>query len=148
MLSLIGLMWQFLVFPQIKTNFFLFLSEARWCKLNDILIFLLYNFKWVSIGYVMQEVKKDILDEHLTQKDIVQLLFHNAQHMVTREELKSDIKELKDDLKQDILRVEDRMSKVDDRISKVSDKFDKVQWLLVATLLAVIFKDYIISIVQ
>jgi len=68
-------------------------------------------------------------------------LLHNAQHMVTREELKSGIKELKDDLKQDILRV-------DDRISKVSDKFDKAQWLLVATLLIVVFKDYIISIVQ
>jgi len=37
----------------------------------------------------MQEMRKDVLDEHLTQKDIVQLLLHNAQHMVTREELKS-----------------------------------------------------------
>jgi hypothetical protein len=35
--------------------------------------------------------------EHLTQKDIVQLLLHNAQHMVTREELKSDINEVKDE---------------------------------------------------
>jgi len=89
MLSLVGLMWQFLVFSQIKMNFFLFLSEAYWCKLNDVFIFLLYNFKCIGIGYVMQEMRKDVLDEHLTQKDIVQLLLHNAQHMVTREELKS-----------------------------------------------------------
>jgi hypothetical protein len=36
--------------------------------------------------------------EHLTQKDIVQLLLHNAQHMVAREELKSDINEVKDEI--------------------------------------------------
>jgi hypothetical protein len=51
--------------------------------------------------------------EHLTQKDIVQLLLHNAQHMVTREELKSDINEVKDEivkvetsLKQDMVKLE------------------------------------------
>jgi len=81
------------------------------------------------MGDVMQEMKKDILDDHLTQKDIVQLLLHSAQHMVTREELKSDIKELKDDLKQDILRVEDR-------ISKVSDKFNKAQCISLHTSLS------------
>jgi DNA-binding winged helix-turn-helix (wHTH) protein len=51
--------------------------------------------------------------EHMTQKDIVQLLLHNAQHMVTREELKSDINEVKDEivkvetsLKQDMVKLE------------------------------------------
>jgi predicted nucleic acid-binding Zn-ribbon protein len=61
----------------------------------------------------MADLKKDISDENLTQKDIVQLLLHNAQHMVTREDLKSDIRELKQDmfklegsLKQDMSKLE------------------------------------------
>ena len=133
-------------------------------------------------------IDKNISDGHLTQKDIVQLLLHNAQHMVTREELKSDVRELRDDVKQDIEKVENQIAKVeislkqdiakvenhiskvetslkqdnktlrDDvkqdiskletKISKVSDKFDKLQWLIVATLLTVVFKDYIISLFQ
>ena len=59
-------------------------------------------------------------------------------------------------LKQDIARVEARFDKVDEKIAKVettlkqdivkiSDKFDKIQWLIVATLLTVVFKDYIIT---
>ena len=155
----------------------------------------------------MTEVEKNIADGNLTQKEIIQLLLHNAQHMATREEVKVDIKELKIDLKADISKVEDRIlkveaslkqdiskvetslkqdiskvedriskvetslkqdiskvetslkqdiSKVEDRISKVetslkqdiskiSNKFDKIQWLIVATLLTVVFKDYLLS---
>ena len=108
----------------------------------------------------MVDVEKDISDGNLTQKEIIQLLLHNAQHMATREEVKSDIKELRVDLKQDIAKVEttlkqdiakleDKITKVETTlkqdIAKVSDKFDKIQWLIVATLLSVVFKDYIIS---
>ncbi|MEA1956272.1 MAG: hypothetical protein U9N02_07255 [Campylobacterota bacterium] len=61
----------------------------------------------------MKELEKDIIDGNLTQKEIIQLLLHNAQHMATREEVKADIKELKIDLKQDISKVEDKISKVE-----------------------------------
>ena len=118
-------------------------------------------------GKVMKEIDEDILNKPLTQKDIVQLLLHNAQHMVTREEVKSDIKESKDDLKEDIANLDTKISKVettlkedisklddkiskvetklDAKISKIADKFDRLQWLIVATLLTVVFKDYIVS---
>jgi hypothetical protein len=36
----------------------------------------------------MEDKGQNSSSEHLTQKDIVQLLLHNAQHMVAREELK------------------------------------------------------------
>lgn len=92
---------------------------------------------------------KKMIDEHLTQKDIVQLLLHNAQHMVTREELRSDIKELKEDIQQDISRVELRISKVETSlkqdIAKVDAKFDKIQWLIIGTIMTVLLKDYILS---
>ncbi|MBL0710214.1 MAG: hypothetical protein JJV99_04235 [Colwellia sp.] len=106
-------------------------------------------------------------NEQLTQKDIVQLLLHNAQHMVTREELKSDINEVKDEivkvevsirqdvskietsLKEDISKVDDRISKVEvslkQDISKVNAKFDKIQWLFIATIITVLLKDYLFS---
>jgi len=104
----------------------------------------------------MVDLNKDIPSENLTQKDIVQLLLHNAQHMVTREELKSDIKELKDELKSDIKELRNELkqdiSKVEaslkQDIAKVNAKFDKIQWLIFATMLTVLFKDYIFSFIQ
>ena len=129
-------------------------------------------------GFVMKELEKDMIDGNLTQKEIIQLLLHNAQHMATRDEVKTDIKELKIDLKQDIAKVETSLkqdiakveekiakvetslkqdiakvetslkqdiAKVEDKVEKIANKFDKVQWLIVATLLTVVFKDYIIS---
>ena len=114
----------------------------------------------------MQKIDIDN-NEHLTQKDIVQLLLHNAQHMVTREELRQDISKveeriskvetsLKQDiskvetsLRQDISKVEERISKVETSlkqdISKVGAKFDKIQWLIIATIISVFLKDYIIE---
>jgi len=127
--------------------------------------------------------------EHLTQKDIVQLLLHNAQHMVTREELKSDINEVKDEilkvessLKQEISKLDDRIPKVESSlkqdilkvesslkqdiskvesslkqdisnvesnlkqdISKINAKFDKIQWLIIATIITVLLKDYLLA---
>ncbi|MDF1874789.1 hypothetical protein JHD48_03445 [Sulfurimonas sp. SAG-AH-194-I05] len=49
----------------------------------------------------MKELEKDMIDGNLTQKEIIQLLLHNAQHMATREEVKADIKELREDIKED-----------------------------------------------
>ena len=88
----------------------------------------------------MQKIDIDN-NEHLTQKDIVQLLLHNAQHMVTREELR-----------QDISKVEERISKVETSlrqdISKVGAKFDKIQWLIIATIISVFLKDYIVELLK
>ena len=50
----------------------------------------------------MTEAEKNLADGNLTQKEIIQLLLHNAQHMATREEVKEDIKELRTELKEDI----------------------------------------------
>ncbi|MEA3512540.1 MAG: hypothetical protein U9R37_02965 [Campylobacterota bacterium] len=140
----------------------------------------------------MKDLNNEDINDNLTQKDIVQLLLHNAQHMVTREELKSDIKELKDDIKQDILKSDNNtskvetnleakiskvetsleakiskleinlkqdmynletnlkqdMSKLEDKITKVDEKFDKIQWLIIATILTVLLKDYIFALIQ
>jgi len=100
----------------------------------------------------MTEVENNITDGNLTQKEIIQLLLHNAQHMATREEVKTDIKDLKFELKEDISRVETSLkkdiSRVEDKISKVSEKFDKIQWLIIATLIAVLSKDYLFSLMK
>ncbi len=45
----------------------------------------------------MTEVDKNIADGNFTQKEIIQLLLHNAQHMATREEVK-DLNERIDNL--------------------------------------------------
>ncbi len=82
----------------------------------------------------MSDLNKDISDGNLTQKDIVQLLLHNAQHMVTREELKTDITELRNELKFDI--------------ALSHAKFDKIQWLIVATIVSVLLKDYVFSLIS
>jgi len=47
-------------------------------------------------------------DGNLTQKEIIQLLLHNAQHMATREEVKSDIKDLKVELERGYIRFKKR----------------------------------------
>lgn len=107
----------------------------------------------------MADLKKDISDENLTQKDIVQLLLHNAQHMVTREDLKSDIKELKDeikadikelkeDLKSDIRELKQDMSKLEVNIAYLSTKFDRMQWLIVTAILSIFLKDYLLAFIQ
>jgi len=44
----------------------------------------------------MTDTEKSLADGNLTQKEIIQLLLHNARHMATREEVKADIKELED----------------------------------------------------
>jgi len=131
-----------------------------------------------------ESIKKLYEKDHLTQKDIIQLLLHNAQHMVTREELKEDNRDLKEDisnlraelkedidkldkkindvkaeLKEDIDKLDKKINdvktelkedinKLDIKIDKVDSKFDRLQWLIVATIISVFFKDYIISFIQ
>ncbi|MEA1919544.1 MAG: hypothetical protein U9N52_06875 [Campylobacterota bacterium] len=85
----------------------------------------------------MIDLNKELPNENLTQKDIMQFLLHSTQHVATREELEGVKRELKLDI-----------SKVEDKISKVDAKFDKIQWLIVATILTVLLKDYIISFIQ
>ena len=110
-----------------------------------------------------------------SQKDLMLHLLQVAQHTVTREELKEDISELKNDISKVDARfdkvdarfnkVDDRFNKVDDRfdkmndkiskletslkqdISKVDAKFDKIQWLIIATMITVVLKDYLFSLI-
>ena len=49
----------------------------------------------------MLDSEKEIVDDKLTQSDLIKLMLHNAQHMATREEVKADIKELREELKLD-----------------------------------------------
>ena len=107
----------------------------------------------------MDTFDKEIVDDKLTQADLIKLMLHNAQHMATREEVKSDILELKTEFKQDISEVKQTVSKVEtslkaeiselrQTILKIDAKFDKIQWLIVATLLTVVFKDYLIDLLK
>ena len=101
-----------------------------------------------------------------SQKDLMLHLLQVSQHTVTREELKEDISDLKNDIakvdarfdKMDdkISKVDARFDKMDDKISKVETslkqdiskvdaKFDKIQWLIIATMMTVVLKDYLFS---
>ncbi|MEA2017567.1 MAG: hypothetical protein U9N59_03885, partial [Campylobacterota bacterium] len=51
------------------------------------------------------------------------------------------ISKVETSLKQDIIKVEDKISKVD-------SKFDRLQWLIIATIITVLLKDYIFSFIQ
>jgi len=97
----------------------------------------------------LEDYNKEIVDDKLTQADLIKLMLHNAQHMATREEVKADINKIEMSLNANINKVETSLkadiSKLDDKISKVDGKFDKIQWLIVATMLAVLLKDYMFS---
>ncbi|MBT3348460.1 MAG: hypothetical protein HN398_08505 [Thiotrichales bacterium] len=80
----------------------------------------------------------EIDSKDFTQKDLMQFLLHSTQHVATREELEG----VKKDLRADILKVETNL-KAD--ISKVDAKFDKLQWLIIATMVSVFLKDYILA---
>ena len=79
-----------------------------------------------------------------TQKDLMLHLLQVSQHTVTREEVKEDISQI--DKKLD--KLDDKILKLDDKISKVDLKFDKIQWLIIATLVTVLSKDYIFSLIE
>ncbi|MCY9855415.1 hypothetical protein [Vibrio mediterranei] len=67
----------------------------------------------------------------ITQKDLLKLLFDQAQHNATREEVNA--------LE---ARMDKRFEKIDERFEKLEDKFDKkfdrLNWLLITTLVGVI----------
>ena len=108
----------------------------------------------------MENLDKKLEEGNLTQIDLVKLMIHNAQHMVTREEVKSDIQALEVSLNTKIDKVEvslnTRIDKLDTKIDKVEvslkqeidkldSKFDRMYWLIVATMLSVFLKDYILG---
>ena len=45
-------------------------------------------------------------------------------------------------------KVDVRFDKLDNKISKISDKFEKIQYLIIASILTVLFKDHIFSLLQ
>ena len=100
----------------------------------------------------MNTLDKEIVDDKLTQADLIKLMLHNAQHMATREEVKADITKVETNLKQDIAKVEANIVKVETNlkqdIAKVDAKFDRMQWLIIATILTIVFKDYILSFIH
>lgn len=57
----------------------------------------------------MIDLNKELPNENLTQKDIMQFLLHSTQHVATREELEN----VKQELKQDISKVDDKISKAE-----------------------------------
>jgi cell division protein ZapA (FtsZ GTPase activity inhibitor) len=207
-------------FIAVKEQFlFIFLdfyNKLDW--INNILYLLtvfVYNelYKYFRLGgVILDTLDKEIVDDKLTQADLIKLMLHNAQHMATREEVKDDIYKLdqkidkvevslkediskldqkidkveaslKEDiskldqkidrvelsLKEDISKLDQKIdrvelslkeeikefkaevrediSRLDNKISKVDAKFDKIQWLIIATLFTVLFKDYILSII-
>jgi peptidoglycan hydrolase CwlO-like protein len=86
-----------------------------------------------------------------TQKDLMLHLLQVAQHSATREDVKSDIAELKidiDKIDEKFDKVDAKFDKVYEKIDKVDAKFDKIQWLIIATMMTVLFKDYIFSLLQ
>jgi len=141
---------------------------------------------------MQDEIKELYNKDHLTQKDIIQLLLHNAQHMVTRDELKEDNRDLKADLKDDIDHIDKKIDGVEERLDKkiddvkdelkadikslkgelkadidkldkkidsiadrldkkidqVNNKFDRLQWLIVGTILTVLFKEHLLKLIN
>lgn len=90
----------------------------------------------------MDPLDKEIVDDKLTQADLIKLMLHNAQHMATREEVKSDITKVEISLKEDISKLDNKISKVEtslrddmskmetslrDDMSKLDDKISKVE---------------------
>jgi len=69
--------------------------------------------------------------DNLTQKDIIQLLLHNAQHMVTRDELKEDNRELKLEIKEEIYKIDIKIDNVKNElkedIKQLDTKIDSVK---------------------
>ncbi|CAK2258954.1 Hemolysin XhlA [Vibrio crassostreae] len=81
----------------------------------------------------------------ITQKDLLKLLFDQAQHNATREELMA----LENRTNQRFDKIDERFDKIDERFDKIDErfekleakfdkKFDRMNWLLVTTLVGVI----------
>ena len=67
----------------------------------------------IKKGIIMDTLDKEIVNDKLTQADLIKLMLHNAQHMATREEVKEDISKVETSLKEDISRVETNLIKVE-----------------------------------
>ena len=114
---------------------------------KDIMQFLLHSTQHVATRGELQDVKRELKED-----------INNLDKKIDKVEisLKQDISRVEVSLKQDISKVEDKISrvevslkqdisKVEDKVSKVEAKFDKIQWLIIATMFTVLFKDYLIS---
>jgi len=122
----------------------------------------------------MKDIEKN---SEMTQKDIIQFLLQQAQHTVTREELKDEIRGLKSDLISKIdasdkkidevknelnKKIDDVRSEIKDVRSEIKDvrselkedylrlnkKFDRLTWYIVATIISIFAKDYIIEAIK
>jgi uncharacterized protein YlxW (UPF0749 family) len=107
------------------------------------------------------DLDKEIPDERFTQKDLFKLLLHSAQHVATREELKdvetkldaridkleTTIKDVETKLETKIKDVGNKLdqveTKLETKIDKVENKLNRLQFLIVAGVLALFFKDVI-----
>jgi len=87
----------------------------------------------------LEDYDKVIVDDKLTQADLIKLMLHNAQHMATREEVKSDIDKIETSLKADMSKLDDKISRVETSLkadmSKLDDKISKVESSLKADMI-------------
>ena len=111
---------------------------------KDIMQFLLHSTQHTATREELQDAKKELKNDIANVKkelksDIAEL----------RKELKSDIAELRKELKDDIaeLRKElkDDIGRLDKKINQINSKFDRLQWLIVATIITIFLKDYILT---
>jgi len=79
----------------------------------------------------MKDFEKEIVDDKLTQADLIKLMLHNAQHMATREEVKEDISRVETTLKQDISRVETTLKEEISRVeTTLKEEISRVETTL------------------
>ena len=115
----------------------------------------------------MLDSEKEIVDDKLTQSDLIKLMLHNAQHMATREEVKSDIKELREELKLDINKLDQKIDKVElslkadnkllreevktdikelrEEVQVLGNKFNNIAWMGLFGIIAILSKEYIVA---
>jgi len=81
----------------------------------------------------MEDYEKEIVNDKLTQADLIKLMLHNAQHMATRDEVKADINNLDSTLNAKIDKVEASLTaKIDKVEASLNTKIDKVEASLTA----------------
>ena len=114
---------------------------------RDIMQFLLHSTQHVATREELQDTKKELKQEiGQLDKKIGQVESSLKQEISEVESsLKQEIGEVKQELKQDISEVKQDIKYLDAKIDKVNFKFDKLQWLIIATMMTVLFKDYILT---
>jgi septal ring factor EnvC (AmiA/AmiB activator) len=112
-------------------------------------------------GYHMHE-NSNINPNEFTQKDLMLHLLQVTQHSATREDVKADIQELSSQIDKRFEQVDKRLEQVEKRfdelkddnkalsnkIDKVDSKFDRLQWLIVATIIVIFAKDYLLKLIH